>query len=163
MDLDTFQAKVRETAAYPSEASVVYPVLGLAGEAGEVAEKVRAALFPAGPPTDWSDISCLLKELYRSLTEAMNAGRQCEHLKKRLRDRTDKLPRGFLDALAGLVSQISEDAKVGILKEVGDVCWYGPSVIHDVGSTLEKVCQELLDKLASRKARGVIGGSGDNR
>ena len=31
------------------------------------------------------------------------------------------------------------------------------------GTTLEAVAQANLDKLASRKARGVIGGSGDNR
>lgn len=41
--LDEYQAATRETAAYPpiQEARYLYPVLGLAGEVGEVANKVK--------------------------------------------------------------------------------------------------------------------------
>ena len=41
--------------------------------------------------------------------------------------------------------------------------WYLTSVAVDLGLTLEEVAQANLDKLASREARGVVGGSGDNR
>ena len=43
MTFDEYQKKSRETAAYPEIGGkgFVYPVMGLAGEAGEVAEKVK--------------------------------------------------------------------------------------------------------------------------
>jgi len=87
---------------------VLYPVLGLCGEAGEVAEKV--------------------KKVYR-----------------------DK---------GGI---ITEDTKQELKKELGDVLWYISTISRDLGLTLEEVAQANIEKLTSRKARGVIHGNGDNR
>ncbi|KGG15244.1 MULTISPECIES: nucleoside triphosphate pyrophosphohydrolase family protein [unclassified Prochlorococcus] len=45
MDLNEYQDKSRETARYPNPGNnPVYPTLGLAGEAGEVADKVKKVL-----------------------------------------------------------------------------------------------------------------------
>ena len=42
MRLSDYQARSRRTATYPDAGeNIVYPTLGLAGEAGEVAEKVK--------------------------------------------------------------------------------------------------------------------------
>lgn len=48
-------------------------------------------------------------------------------------------------------------------KEAGDMLWQLAGLCHVMGWNLEDVGQGNLDKLASRKARGVIDGDGDNR
>ena len=49
------------------------------------------------------------------------------------------------------------------MKEAGDILWQLSGLCHTMGWTLEEVAQMNLDKLASRKLRGVIEGDGDNR
>ena len=58
---------------------------------------------------------------------------------------------------------IDEERKAAIKKELGDVCWFVAEVSTLLGFSLEDVMQGNLDKLASRKARNVIHGSGDDR
>jgi NTP pyrophosphatase (non-canonical NTP hydrolase) len=41
MTFDEYQEFARSTAIYPEDCRVVYPTLGLCGEAGEVAEKIK--------------------------------------------------------------------------------------------------------------------------
>ena len=50
-----------------------------------------------------------------------------------------------------------------VKKELGDVLWYIAVIAHDLGISLDELAEANLAKLASRKERGVIGGSGDNR
>ena len=40
-DLDMYQQVTKQTAIYPREQAIIYPTLGLTGEAGEVANKVK--------------------------------------------------------------------------------------------------------------------------
>lgn len=48
-------------------------------------------------------------------------------------------------------------------KELGDVLWYIAVIAHNFDISLDDLARANLEKLASRKERGVIGGSGDNR
>jgi len=41
MNFNEYQVAAAKTAIYPEEANIVYPALGLAGEAGEVSNKVK--------------------------------------------------------------------------------------------------------------------------
>ena len=44
MTLNEYQQHALETAIYPAESRIVYPTLGLTGEAGEVADKVKKVI-----------------------------------------------------------------------------------------------------------------------
>lgn len=48
-------------------------------------------------------------------------------------------------------------------KELGDIQWAVAGIAHVFRWDLQDVAQGNLDKLASRKKRGVIDGQGDNR
>jgi NTP pyrophosphatase (non-canonical NTP hydrolase) len=50
-----------------------------------------------------------------------------------------------------------------IAMELGDVLWYLANLADQLGFKLSDVAQMNLDKLQSRKERGVIQGSGDAR
>ena len=50
-----------------------------------------------------------------------------------------------------------------LAKELGDTLWYLAVVADEFSFTLDEIAQMNLDKLADRKERGVIKGSGDDR
>ena len=109
MDFNYYQNRARETAIYPNMGSeFTYPALGLVGEAGEIANK----------------------------------------LKKVIRDKSGVL---------------SDGVRESVSDELGDVLWYVAQLATEMGTDLDTIAQRNIDKLASRKERGVIAGSGDNR
>lgn len=109
MHLSEYQKKAGETALYPGIGqNLYYPCLGLAGEVGEILNKI----------------------------------------KKVMRDHDNKLPEGFREDLKG---------------ELGDVLWYLAALATELKLDLSDVAQANVAKLASRKERGVLGGSGDDR
>ena len=48
MTLNEYQKKALETAVYPQEYKITYPSLGMNGEAGEVADKVKKVIRDNG-------------------------------------------------------------------------------------------------------------------
>ena len=57
MDMNKYQNSALKTAIYPEEYKIMYPALGLVGEAGEVANKVKK-VFRDGVdnmPKDWRE------------------------------------------------------------------------------------------------------------
>jgi NTP pyrophosphatase (non-canonical NTP hydrolase) len=109
MKLNDYQKAAISTAIFKEEHKYVYPALKLAGEAGEVAEKVG----------------------------------------KVLRDKNGDFT--------------NPDTRADLIQELGDVLWYVAALADSLGCSLEGVARINIEKLASRKNRNVIHGSGDNR
>ncbi|RJQ30756.1 hypothetical protein C4572_03720 [Candidatus Parcubacteria bacterium] len=109
MTFEQYQKQSRETAIYPDKGrNFIYPTLGLAGEAGEVAEKIKKVLRDKG---------------------------------------------GIVD----------ETVRQELAKELGDVLWYLSQIATELNLSLEEIAAKNIEKLLSRKGRGVLGGDGDNR
>ncbi len=63
MELAEYQQLSRRTAEYPREAWLAYPALGLAGEAGEVAEHAKKAIRDDGGEISEERRAAMAKEL----------------------------------------------------------------------------------------------------
>lgn len=58
---------------------------------------------------------------------------------------------------------VSDEDRAELGKELADVIWYIAAFAEQLGLSLDKLMQQNLEKLASRKTRGVQKGRGDNR
>jgi NTP pyrophosphatase (non-canonical NTP hydrolase) len=63
MELDAYQNAARRTAIYDRRHQVIYPALGLASEAGEVAGKIKKVLRDGDGSYDPAQIAALGDEL----------------------------------------------------------------------------------------------------
>ena len=85
---------------------------------------------------------------YVSLGLNGEAGEVADKVKKIIRDKNGVLSHGD---------------RIEIAKELGDVLWYITIMSDMLGYKLSDIAKMNVDKLSSRKDRGVIGGEGDNR
>lgn len=67
-----------------------------------------------------------------------------------------KYYRGDYDYVGASIQDILEH-------EIGDVQWYLSELCTHLGLDLGNIAEKNLEKLADRKERGVLKGSGDNR
>ena len=64
MDFDNYQIEARKTAIYPNkDKNFIYPTLGLVGESGEVAEKIKKVLRDNNGNFDYESKTAIKKEL----------------------------------------------------------------------------------------------------
>jgi NTP pyrophosphatase (non-canonical NTP hydrolase) len=109
VQLSDYQQRARATAVYPDAGhNLTYPALGLCGEAGECAEKVKKAIRDDG-------------------------------------------------------GVLSDERRVALAAELGDVLWYVAQLATESGLDLDEIADDNLAKLLSRRDRGVLQGSGDAR
>ena len=104
-----YQARACETAIFPKHRATEYLTLGLTGEAGEIANKVKKFI--------------------------RDGATKDEYLAKRI--------------------------EIGY--EIGDVLWYCAVLAEELEMNLGHIMEKNLEKLADRKKRGTLSGSGDNR
>jgi len=58
---------------------------------------------------------------------------------------------------------VSEDKRIEIAYELGDVLWYIAATCQELGLTMDDVAELNCQKLEDRNQRGVLEGSGDHR
>ena len=62
MDFDNYQIEARKTAIYPDkDKNFIYPTLGLVGESGEVAEKIKKILRDKNGKFDYESKTAIKK------------------------------------------------------------------------------------------------------
>ena len=84
MNFDNYQIKARKTAIYPNkDSNFIYPTLGLVGESGEVAEKIKKILRDKNGTIDNETKLAIKKELGDVLWYLSNL---CDELKISLDD-----------------------------------------------------------------------------
>lgn len=91
------------------------------------------------------DSHAMLEKVFGLVGEA---GEVADKFKKLIRDKN---------------AEATDADKKELAKELGDVLWYVNSVGAYLGYSLDEIAQMNLDKVLSRKDRGKIQGSGDNR
>jgi len=58
---------------------------------------------------------------------------------------------------------VTEEKKEALIKEMGDVIWYLAALCTELELDLNKIAEQNIAKLALRKEKGTLHGSGDNR
>lgn len=86
--------------------------------------------------------------VYPTLGLVSEAGEVASKLKKAIRDH-----RGIID----------DERRATLEQELGDVLWYVSQITTELGLNLGVVAEKNIEKLLSRKDRGVLSGDGDNR
>ena len=61
--MNNYQDKARKTAIFPEDLAIPYLTLGLTGEAGEVAEKIKKALRDPSKPLDSAAVALELGDV----------------------------------------------------------------------------------------------------
>lgn len=59
--------------------------------------------------------------------------------------------------------RVTDEDKRELSKEIGDVLWYLTVFADMLGLSMDDIASLNAEKLASRKARDVLKGTGDNR
>ncbi len=130
LTFDQYQRQTDETALYKAK----------------IAEFINTLEIPN--PEHRFQLQDLLEFCYVVMGLVGEAGEIANKAKKILRDKGSIVP---------------DESKDDLCKEGMDVNWYNNQMFNLFGRRFEDFAQDNLDKLADRRKRNVIGGSGDNR
>lgn len=188
MNFTTYAEQAASTAIYPDRGrNLPYAALGIADEAGELLEAI-GGLLAAGPDTD---ATAFLKEagdvLWYVAAVAAETGVTLDGTLDELAALGDRRPFPWRDLVPlGARITIAASKIAGLAKKTirdhdgrfpdawrADVAAHLRSVLHYLGHaiatasdgtrSLDGAAEMNLAKLSSRKERGVLSGSGDDR
>jgi len=177
MNLVDYQAAALTTAIYPKEAKVVYPTLGLGGEIGEYWEK--ASIYGedgAGELLEWPEaVKELGDVMWYVAALASDLGLSLGQIKRNTSpfEMTGKTYPIEMMIYYGKISEVvkkvirdggqfhDKKPEIGVL--LGRLMWCIQKEAGGAKSPFTKVLEMNIEKLFSRKKRGKLGGSGDNR
>lgn len=116
-----------------------------------------------------TETASVYKQAIDKLVDEIGPGKQV--IAKMLRISYVGLGLGEVGEIQGKIKKIIRDSggvisghtAMAISKELGDLLWYVASTCVEFNLDMGEVAQENIDKLTSRKERGVLGGSGDER
>lgn len=80
-----------------------------------------------------------------------------------LAEESGELVGKFAKAIRDCNGKIDEARKDAIIKELGDCMWFVSEIATLLNVSLSEVMKGNIDKLTSRRERGVIHGNGDYR
>ena len=183
MNLNEYQEKAITSKIYDDSVAIPYVVLGICGETSELYEKIVEAIGYG----DDADLDLLSKEtadiIWYLAAWAEENGLMLEDIAKMSDSESHPTIADMMDDLIKYSGQIAEYSKKALRDDFADICKgvypaskmnktnvsvanllsTVKSVVTFFGLDFELALQQNIDKLASRAARGVLGGSGDVR
>lgn len=114
--------------------NLVYPVLGIVGEAGELADKVKKL---------WRN---KFNELQQQTIEGSRTHVEVDQA-----------------VMTMTTTFIDDKLRQELVKEMGDILWYLWAFAEELGVTLDYVARTNVAKISDRAKRGVVCSQGDNR
>lgn len=189
MNPNTYAEKARSTALYPESHKFVYPVLGLPDEIGELLDKItqsdkfnREDVSKEIGDVLWyivnvaEDAQIGLSTLISTMVDEGMRVNSFTELGALMNENEDIRPLTILlpvyaGRIAGIAKKTIRDSsgvlipeKLTIIHEnLNNILRGLYSIASAWGINMDDVAKENIEKLASRKERGVLQGSGDNR
>jgi NTP pyrophosphatase (non-canonical NTP hydrolase) len=188
MDLCEYQKRARSTAIYldTPNSRILYPALGLIGECGEVAEKIKKLIRDA----NWSmtkerataiakelgdccwylaniccdinvDLSLMYKMRGHSITQQFHEvplPRLVLYLNNNTTTIAKALEQQYYDNIGCFNNRSLE-----IHRNLTNIIVCIEELAHRCDFTLRKICDMNIEKLTKRKMKGTLKGEGDNR
>jgi NTP pyrophosphatase (non-canonical NTP hydrolase) len=180
MTWNDYQQQALTTAIYPLKREVEYTVLGLLSEVAELAEWLHPDYAGSRHFGDWlvnmkkevGDCFWYVAALADALKTPLEAVARSAN-----RYHYQELDAAYLtlvqDAgyLQGLVKKsirddaghLTEDRRIKMIATLARICWALDNICDQLATSRYAVMNDNLNKLASRKQRGVLKGSGDAR
>jgi len=143
MNYDGFTQYQQFTGTTDKAGTNLNTVLGMAGEVGEILGKAKGLTFRDNVPN-----------IDEVIGDLVVCALSCESLKKETRVKS-------LEAIS--FDKLSSEDRVALANEAADVVWYLARFCDRLGEDFGQVMKRNVDKLSSRKQRGVLHGKGDNR
>lgn len=179
MQVGKYQRVARTTAIYPASAGVYYPALGLAGEVGEIANKVKKII--RGDVALKDRVDDLLAEIgdviWYTAAVASDLGIDLEQVAemaaKEVRMEGDIYSVILkMQAATGRIAQAAEDIRISGVNNNDRNIVFGnlivvlratDSLCAILNADLSAVCEANIQKLLNRKEAGTLRGDGDKR